>query len=589
MGLSVAEKSRLIAVAKGEEPATVYLEGGELINVYSGEILPANVALCGDRIAYVGTDRSMVGPETTVLDVRGRTLVPGYLEPHAHPWVLYNPLSLWEQVVPLGTTTIMCDNLFSFLLTDPAGYRRFMEDFNRLGTGVWWMIRSLSQSFYPGEAERFSLPVLEQALSAGRVASACEITRWPEIYAGREQILEKIAFFESRGLPVDGHTAGCSYERLNALAAAGLCSCHEAITAGQVLDRLRLGLTVMLRHSSLRPDLLELLGPLKDRALNTSRILLTTDGPAPTFIAEHGCVDYLISLALEQGIDPVTAYQMGTLNGARYFGMESEVGGIAPGRKAHLNVLSSPREPRPVMVLYDGRVAARGGIPVSELAAFPWGNYRFASLTRPPSGLLTAELFGVPATGERSGFPVMDLVSAVITRRVDIRLPQAGGIVQPEGESGLGQIALLSREWDWISSGIIRGFAGSLDGLASSYNTAAHLLVVGRNRRSMALALNRVAERGGGIALADGDRVVFELPLDIGGFMSTQPLSWCAGQLKTLLALLRERGYPYHDILYTLLFLVCDFLPELRLTRSGLYDVKNGRVLLPARTLRPLA
>src|SRR3989304_153177 len=191
MVLSIQERRILIEVAKGMKPADLYLESGNLINVYSGEILPANVALSGDRIAYVGTSRAMVGPNTEVLDVRGLTLAPGYLEPHAHPWVLYNPLSLWHQVLPLGTTTIMCDNLFSFLLADPPTYRLFMEDFNRLDTGIWWMIRSIPQSPYPGEPEGFSLTRLADALTPGRVASALEDPRRPGKCAGKRGLLKK--------------------------------------------------------------------------------------------------------------------------------------------------------------------------------------------------------------------------------------------------------------------------------------------------------------------------------------------------------------------------------------------------------------
>src|SRR3990170_4188256 len=314
------------------------------------------------------------------------------------------------------------------------------------------MIRSIPQSPYPGESEDFSLTRLADALTPGRVASACEITRWPEIYAGNEDLLKKMEFFESRGLPIDGHTAGCSYDRLNPLVAAGLRSCHEAITADQVLDRLRLGLTVMLRHSSLRPDLLELLGPLKSGHLNTSRILLTTDGPAPTFLTDHGSVDYLIATAIEQGIEPVTAYQMATLNGARYFGLEAEVGGIAPGRKAHINVLTSPREPRPRTVLFNGKVAARDGSLTTEPTPFAWDKYHFSKITRPPFGKVSAEIFGIPFTAGKESFPIMDLVSAVITRRVDLPFTESEGILKLEDHPDLHHIAFISRQWDWISS-----------------------------------------------------------------------------------------------------------------------------------------
>lgn len=580
MPMTVQELQQVVEVAAGRRPADLYIANGRLVNVYSGEIYPADVAVSGGRVAYVGPARPLAGPGTRVIDAAGDYLAPGFVEPHAHPWSIYNPVTLLAANLARGTTTLVYDDLFFFLQAGPDNLARLAGWLDALPGQVFWAARLLHQSQDPEEELIFSKQNLTTALDLPQVISVAEITRWPRLLGQDARLLELIAAAREKGLRVDGHTAGCSGWRLNAV--AGLVdSCHEAIQADEVAERLRLGLWVMLRHSSLRPDLPELLRAITRDGLPTERLMLTCDAAGPSFAAREGFQDGLLRVAVAEGLDPLTALRMVTLNPAAYLGLEREVGSIAPGRRADILLLPDLREFRPRLVLAGGRVVAEEGRLLVDLPQPDWQALGLSRDLPRPSRLADPGLYGVPA-GEAREFPVIDLVAAVLTRRRDLWLEARDGFLEP-GE-GMLHCALLDRRGRWVANGMLQGMGGRLEGLATTYNTASQLLVLGRDRLAMARAARRVAEMGGGLVLVEDGRTGLEMPLEAGGMMSTLPLAEAAAAAARVEEAAARLGYPYHDFFYTLLFLVCDFLPGPRLTARGVIEVKDGRVLFPARS-----
>jgi adenine deaminase len=237
--------------------------------------------------------------------------------------------------------------------------------------------------------------------------------------------------------------------------------------------------------------------------------MLTADGPEAATIARDGYLDHVIRQAIAAGIEPVVAYQMATVAPATYVGLDEDLGGIAPGRRADIVVLDDLREPRPSSVCAAGRVAAE------------------------------------------------DVV----------------------------RLALLDPQGRWIVRGALGNFVRRIGGLASTFNVAAHLIVLGQNTADMARAAHRVLELGGGIVAVDGGRTALEVPLPIGGIMAPDSFRAVAERAAALYAFLRARGYPHTDPHYTLLFLTLDSLPDLRLTYRGVWDVRRGRTLVPRTDL----
>ena len=568
--LALEDRRRLGAIARGERPAELYLRGGSLLNVFTGEIYPAHVAIAGERIAYVGLREDMVGARTRVVDVEGRVLVPGYIDPHVHPANLVTPSAFARHVLPLGTTTVVADTLQFWQTGGAKAVRAVADALARAPLKFFWMLRVHGQTRTRDERPQFPLRELARTLAHPWMLAIGEVTRWPEAYRSDLELLRRLDLALAQGRRVEGHTAGASAEKLPAIALAGLTSDHEPITAQEVLDRARQGIAVMLRESSLRPDLSGLLDALKDAPALASRLMLTADGSMPSFIRTYGFVDNLIRLAMAGGVAPVDAYRMATLNPATYYGLDAHVGSIAPGRFADVCVLPDLAEPRPAMVIARGRVAGIEGRLTTPVPEPRWSRI-FTSASARLAGRWQArpEDFELP---RRATYPVLRLVSAVISR-LEERALQPGDL----------HAALFDRAGRWIAPGVVAGFADRVDGLAATTTTDFNILVLGRSPAAMARAVNRLKQRGGGIVLVDGERVVYELPLPIGGIMARGSLLEAAELEDGLRAALVTRGYAHHEPVFSLFFMAADFLPAVRLSPVGVWDVKRGRVLLPSR------
>jgi adenine deaminase len=568
--MQTPDRRRLTAIARGDAPADCYVRGGTLLNVYTGELYPAGVAIAGERIAYVGARADMIGPRTRVLDASGRVLTPGYIDPHVHVGNLVTPSAFARHVLPLGTTTVFTDTLQFWELGRLRAFRAVADGLARSPLKFFWMIRPHDQSRTADEARRFPLREFLRAMEHPWTAAVGEVTRWPDAHAGSPELLRRLGLGLARGLRVEGHTAGASAEKVAAIAAAGFTSDHEPITAAEAIDRARQGLAVMLRESSLRPDLHGLLDALKAAPALASRLMLTCDGSTPSFVMEHGFVDHLLRVALERGVPPVDAYRMVTLNPATYFHRDADLGGIAPGRYADICLLGDLGEPRPELVIARGRLAAEGGRLLARVPDVDWSRAFTSRRARlDVRWRAAARDFELPA---RERYPVLRLVTAVISRLED--RPLAAGDLHA---------ALVDREGRWVAPGVVAGFAERLDGFATTISTDFNILVLGRSPAAMARAVNRLLALRGGIVLVDGDEVAFEAALPIGGIMARGAFADGAAAERGLRAALVARGYAHHEPFFTLLFLSADFLPQVRLTPRGVWDVRASRILLPAR------
>ena len=582
-----ATRTELIEVARGIRPADLYIKGGTVINVYTGEFLKQNVAVYKDRIAYLGEQEISIGAATKIINAEGRYISPGFIEAHNHPWVIYNPVSFTGKVLSLGTTTTVNDDLFFYLHMGSRGLKEMILDLKQLPGTLLWLVRLVSQADYPGEREWFNQKDIRSLLELDEVAGTAELTRWPLLYNADPFILDTIEFVKKLKKIVDGHNAGCSYEKFNSIAASGVSACHEAITAAEAADRLRLGLWTLLRNSSLRPDFPEVIKLITEGNVNTSRVIMTNDGPHPSFIEEEGFVDGLLRKAVSLGVPPMQAIQMVTLNPATYLRLDDYIGGIAPGRQADLLLLPDLVSFRPEQVIAKGQIVAVKGELTAPLPEIDWSKY----LVRKPFSISKAllekpDLYRYPHASAEKSVPVVYFRSTVISKRVDIDLPSLNGYADLSGHEDLIQAALIDRDGKWVTRGLLQNFAPRLDGMAATYNTTTELLTMGRDPKSMALAAARVHELGGGIVLVDGEEIVLEIPLPLTGMMTTSASFHQATEYQNqFLAAMNDRGYPFHDIVYSLLFLTCDFLPGLRLVPYGLYDVQRHVILNPAENL----
>jgi adenine deaminase len=441
---------------------------------------------------------------------------------------------------------------------------------------LWYARPEPASPIEGGEHNYFDYERLEAVLDHPLVMGVGEAPAWARFLQNEEAPLgPAIVEANHRGLIADGHTTGARDDKLAALIAAGLRSCHEAITADEALERLRLGLWTPLRHSSLRPDLPELLRIVTEKSIDTSRILLTADGPSPDSIGEHGYLDGLLRLAVKAGVPPVRAIRMATVNAATYLHLDDHLGGVAPGRLADLVLLEDLSSFRPRLVIAGGKVATREGELVEPTPGIGWNSLGLQLEFREGSWIEDPALYDARPGDD---LPVIEFVSDVITN-LEEPLPEE------ELPEGYLRAVHLTRDGRWISRALVRNFADELDGFATTATSSGHVLVFGRNPEAMALAASRVRDLGGGITLASGGHIVWESALPLAGIMAPGPFEEAHAVAKELKACLQDAGYPFSDPVYSLLFFTADFLPGPRLTWSGVLDARRGKIVREAEPL----
>ncbi|TCP24108.1 adenine deaminase [Scopulibacillus darangshiensis] len=562
---------RHTAVVRGEAQPTKVLFNGKYLNTYLKRWESANIWIDGDRIVYVGQQLPKQTEGVQMIDCENRYLVPGYIEPHAHPTQLYNPQTLAEYAARRGTTTLVCDN-FVFYLTLPDELTfEIMDRLDSLPTSLYWWCR------YDPQTAMLEDPFISERIRKWMrhplVIQGGELTSWPQVLKGDDQILDWMQETKALGKPVEGHLPGASKKTLTQMRLLGIDCDHEAMTGEEAVARLQLGLTTSLRYSSIRPDLPQILTEMLDLGVkHFGHVYMTTDGSTPAYY-EQGLADRLVLIALEQGISDIDAYMMASANIADHYNMNGLVGHIAPGRLAHINILTSPGVPLPESVLARGEWVKKNG----EYCYDFYSDYDFKDDLKPLK--LNWSLHESALKAEK---PVgIDMINAVITKPLNFeKLPEEHDL--PEDLSFL---SLVDRQGGWIINTFVRGFAKGISGFASSFSNTGDVILLGRHKADMIIAFNKIKETGGGIVLAEEGKIAAEIKLPVSGGMSDQPLVSLIEEEKVLTSKLRERGYQFEDPIYSLLFFSSTHLPYIRITQQGLYDVMKQRIIEPSRRI----
>ena len=560
--------SELLAVARGERPADLLLRNGRVVNVLSGEIEEADVAVYGGRIAGVGG--GYTAAETVAL--QGAYVAPGLIDAHVHiESSLCLPAQFAAAVVPRGVTTAVAD---PHEIANVAGVEgvRFMAESSR---GLPLQVVLMAPSAVPAtHMETSGATLAAEALAAllaeGTVYGLAELMNFPGAVDGAADVLAKIAAF--RGRPVDGHAPALSGAALNAYAAAGAGSDHECATVAEAAEKLARGFYILIREATNAHNLHALLPLVHER--NSRRICFCTDDRIPGDLLEQGSIDYMLREAIAFGIEPITAFRMATLNGAEWFGLRDR-GAIAPGRRADLWVFDDLQAPVARQVYAGGRLWAADGQLVDG-----------AGLARPEIPAAVASSVKVAwdafdlriARRGRARMRVIgSLENQLLTeeRIVEARIEDGQAVADP-GRDIL-KMAVIDRHEASGSMGLgfIQGFGLQRGAIAGTVAHDHHnLVVIGADDRSMTTAARAVAEMGGGLAIADGAEALATLPLPVAGLMSDLPLGTVRARYDALLDAAHEFGSQFHDPFMAMSFMALEVIPKLKLTDQGLVDVE---------------
>lgn len=575
----------LVEVAMGRTSADLVIRGGQWVCVQSGEVIPdTDIAISGERIAYVGQDAGhTIGSDTQVIEAKGRFLVPGLLDGHMH--VESGMLTVTEfvrAVLPHGTTGMFIDpheiaNVFGL-----EGVRLMVDEAAVQPIHVWVQAPSCVPSAPGLETPGASMGPEEvaEAMTWPGVIGLGEMMNFPGVSMGDAKVHAEMAETRAAGKVIGGHYASPDLGLpFHGYVAGGPEDDHEGTRLEDAVARVRQGMKVMLRQGSAWHDVAAQIKAVTELGLDPRHFILVTDDSHSGTLVAEGHIDRVVRFAIGGGATPMAAIQMATLNTAEHFGVSRDVGQIAPGRFADILLVSDLANLTIEAVVARGALVVDGGSLQIEMPAFRYPAHVRSSVHLRRA--LTAEDFLIPVHGDGRvrGNVIGVIENQAPTRHLTLSLEAADGHAPADMAKDLAKVALVERHRGTgrIQVGFVQGFGLNVPcAIASTVaHDAHHLIIVGTDEASMAVAGNELARVGGGqIVVRDGE-VIALVELPIAGLMSDERAEVVAGKAGKVLGAFRQCGCTLHNANMQLSLLALVVIPELRISDKGLVDVSE--------------
>lgn len=575
---------RLIDVAMGRSPADMVIRNGRWVNVHSGEIIPGtDVAIADGRFAYVGASADhAIGEKTRVIDAAGRYLVPGLCDAHMH--VESGMVTVTEfarAVIPHGTTSMFIDPHEIANVLGLPGVKLMHDEALTLPVNVFVQMPSCVPSA-PGlenAGAELGPDEVREALTWPGIIGLGEMMNFPGVSAGDARMLGEIAATQAVGKTVGGHYASPDLGLpFHGYVAGGPADDHEGTRKEDAMARVRQGMKAMLRLGSAWYDVAEQIRAVTEDGLDPRHFILCTDDSHSGTLVNDGHMNRVVRHAIAQGLKPVHAIQMATINTAEHFGLERELGSITPGRRADL-IMTTDLPSLPVeTVIARGEILAENGRLSADIPAYSYP--REVKETVKLGKALAAEDFDVAApagAGEVEARVIGVIENQAPTKALTARLAVSGGIVEGDIEKDVCQIALVERHraTGSVTNGFVSGFGYSVPcAMASTVaHDSHHMIVVGTDKSDMARAANRLSEVGGGVVFVSGgaEKALVELP--IAGLMSDERAETVAEKAERLVSAMKDAGCDLNNAYMQHSLLALVVIPELRISDAGLIDV----------------
>ncbi len=554
----------LIRAARGDATVDLLLTDARIVNVFSGEVITGHIAIRDQHVVGFGDY-----PARETVSVGGRYVAPGFIDAHVHIESAMTSVSEFVRaVLPHGTTGVVADPHEIANVMGMDGIAYMLSAAENQPMNIYFTLPScVPATDMETAGATLDADTLLPLFTHEGIVGLGEMMNFPGIINGVPEVLKKVEHATDYFKQVDGHCPGLSGRDLSAYVAAGIHSDHECVRAEEAMEKLRLGMHIMIREGTGAKNLADLLPIVNPQT--AGRIMWCTDDRHPHDIVNEGHIDYIIRKAVAAGLDPVTAIRMGTLNPARYFGLH-RLGAIAPGRRADLVVLSDLEKLNVKTVYVAGRRVAEDG------QVDPMLQSQTALECPSTMNIKTGALdFTIPAEGGQ--VRVIEAISGqIITRRKEMPAKVENGDAVADPSRDLIKIAVVERHKGTgnIGRGFVTGFGLKNGAIASSVAHDSHnIIVVGAADADMAAAVEAVAKPGGGLAVVSDGHVRALLPLPIAGLMSPDPIDAVKRRIDDLNHAAKDIGCILPDPFMTISFLALPVIPELRLTDKGLFDV----------------
>jgi len=588
----------LVDVAMGRKAADLVIRNGQWVCVQSGEIIPnTDVAMINGYIAFVGSDaRHTIGGNTKIINAKGRYLVPGLLDAHMH--VESGMVTVTEfvrAVVPHGTTGMFIDphemaNIFGL-----KGVKLMVDEAANQPIHVWVEMPSCVPSAPGLETPGASIGPKEvaEAMTWLGIIGLGEMMNFPGVINGDEKMLAEMAATHAANKTVGGHYAAPDLGLpFHGYVAGSAEDDHEGTRIEDAIERVRQGMKPMLRYGSAWHDVASQVGAITERGIDSRRFILCTDDSHAQTLAHDGHMDRVLRHAIDQGVKPLTAIQMMTLNAADHFGLTREIGMIAPGRWGDVVLVKDLNNFKAEVVIAKGRVVAENGRWKVELPKFKYPDWVIDSVhikkkliakdfdLKIPSPLISSD----GMAGKRIKANVIGVIeNQAPTRHLQVDLAANDLQIHPDKNKDIAKLALVQRHTgkSGITVGLVSGF-GLTEKCAIASTIAHdshHLIVVGTDESEMAIAGNKLAEVGGGQVVVKNGKVIGLVELGIAGLMSSERADLVAKKAQTVLAGFRSCGCKLNNPNMQLSLLALVVIPELRLSDKGLVDVTKFELI----------
>ena len=561
IALKVRKKQRMVRVAMGEEKADLVLKNADYVNVFSDEICHGDIAVAEGLVVGMGEYSGL-----TEVDMTGKVVVPGFIDAHIHlESSLVSPASFARAVIPHGTTTVITDPHEIANVCGVGGIDYMMAASDGLPVDVHFMLPSCVPAMpFDENGERLTWRDINAYFDHPRVLGLAEMMNYPGVIGGERSTIEKIVVSQAHHKKIDGHAPGLSGHALNAYMSAGVYSDHECDTFDNALEKLRKGQFIMIRDGTAAQNLDALIGLITPRYAH--RCMFCTDDKHPADLLEKGHIDYIVRKAIRLGADPIQAIKVASHHAARYFLLNNK-GAISPGYLADFAVLDSLESVHVTMVFKRGRMVYGGGeVALNEPRIDPDILQAVTDTFHLPE--LTQERLRtdrpLPLIGMRNGQIVTEnlgMAEGVCPEKDILKM------VVCERHHHTGHVALC----------YVKGYGLRRGAIAASIAHDSHnIIACGAQDGDIALAVNRIRELRGGLTVAEGGRILAELPLPVAGLLTDAPLQ----QVNDALENCKRHAFalganPGIDPFMTLSFMSLPVIPSLRLTTRGVFDVDH--------------
>ena len=575
--------SILNAVAMGDSKADLILKNCSLVSVYSHEILPKiQIAIVQERIAYVGPDASHAfGPKTVVIDLKGKYVTPGFADPHIHIDQFVLPSELAKKSLLCGVTSLFSDPIDIVSVCGYRGFREFLKLTQNLPLRFFHVVPGglpVDRKF--SHVKTLSSSQEKTAIHLPNVVGLGEVFSWTKVTQRDSKTMKTLSMMLDNDCIINGHTAGASGKKLNAYVSSGILSCHEPVNFEQVLERLRLGMWIMIREGSIRRDLKEILPSVMSHGTNTERLMFCSDGVDPLDLLHYGHIDHCIRESIQLGLDPIDAITMASKNCFDYYNMGKDLGGIAPGKLADILVFDNLTTIKPTKVFVGGKLVVSSGKLVSKIKSkiIPKWIKQTVKLRK-----FTENYFRVTSKSSSVNANLISMQTEIITKKDESELHTKNGNVLASQDKDIWKVAAFDRTFGSKKHtvGFLKNFGAQIGAFASTWNFHENdMIVIGSNEKDMTVAANNLVKTQGGMTVVSDGKTLATLPLQIAGIISIEPFEKVSQNFADLISTLVESGCKFKKPHLIPLFLPFLALPSIRILYRGIVDVKN-RCFIP--------